>query len=91
MTSDKSKKKTTLDWVLLVVILIVVAVGGYFLYQKVIKYMIWPEKVPQGEFTVVIPPGGGSPIFVPKTSVRIPSVSSFEDIFGAGGGAEELL
>ena len=79
MGSDKSKKKTTLDWVAIVVILVAVAVGGYFLYQNVIKYMIWPEKPAGGEFMVVTPPGGGSPILVPKVA-RIPSVPSFGEL-----------
>jgi len=91
MGSDKSKKKTTLDWVLIVVIVAAVAVGGYFLYQNVIKYMIWPEKPPTGEFRVVTPPGG-QPMLVPvSTSIpRAPSVSSFEAISGAGGELEDF-
>lgn len=65
MGSDKSKKKTTLDWILIVAIIVAVVIGGYFLYQKVIKYMISPEKPPTGEFIVVTPPGG-QPTLVPK-------------------------
>ena len=77
MGSDKSKKKTTLDWVLIVVIVAAVAVGGYFLYQNVIRYMIWPEKPPTGEFRVVTPPGG-RPTLVPITA--LPSVPSFDEL-----------
>ena len=61
------KKKTTLDWVLLVVIVVAVTVGGYFLYQNAIKYMIWPEKPPIGWS----PPASSAPL------PRIPSYPSF--------------
>ena len=89
MGSDKSKKKTALDWVVILVILIAVSVGGYFLYQKVIKHMIWPESAPTGNFRVITPPGG-KPMLVPITSGTPSTLStdSFGDQFGASGGLE---
>ena len=82
----------TVDWVVIVVIVVAVAIGGYFLYQNAIKYMIWPEKPPTKWRWPARPP---TPLVVappvPPPVSRIPSRSSFGELYGANWGEDLLL